>query len=122
MFYKFLNQAMKAVGDGDAALLEGDFCNTVKCYLLAMKLDESLCSKRQKIVETPIDAINNVILRQGRDVFENAVCFDLIEAIQDRSYLKPILIKENTISKLRAYDIVDLVGHLQYIAGIRSGN
>ena len=118
----YLNQATEAVEDGNAALLKGDFQNAIKLYLVAMELDESLCAKRQKIVETPIDAINNVIWRQGRDLFENAVCFDLIEAIQDRSYLKPILIKENTISKLQAYDIVDLVGHLQYIAGIRSGN
>ena len=66
----FLNQAMKVVGDGDAALLKRDFRNAVKCYHRAMKLDESLCSKEMNRVETPIDAINNLILLEKRDVFK----------------------------------------------------
>ena len=67
---------MKVVGDGDAALLKRDFRNAVKCYHRAMKLDESLCSKKVTGVKTPIDAINNRIFYEGEKVFEYAVCFD----------------------------------------------
>jgi hypothetical protein len=118
----FLNQASEAVEDGDAALLKRDFRNAVKCYLRAMRLDKSLFSKEMSMVETPIDAINNLILLEKRDVFQSPVCFDIIEALQDRSYLKPILLKKNTMKRSTARRIVNMVGQLHCISVIRSGN
>jgi hypothetical protein len=118
----FLNQASEAVEDGDAALLKRDFCNAVKSYLRAMKLDESLRSKDLTGVKNPIDAINNLIFLEDKDVFENAVCFDFIEAIQDRSYLKPILLKTNTMTRSAAVRITNMVGQLHCISVLRSGN
>ena len=87
-----------------------------------MKHDESLCSKKVTGVKTPIDAINNLIFYEGEKVFEYAVCFYLIEAIQDRSYLKPILLKTETMNSSTAYRIVDMVNHLHCISVVRSGN
>jgi hypothetical protein len=118
----FLNQASEAVEDGDAALLKRDFCNAVKCYLRAMKLDESLASKRLTMAKNPIDAINNLILLEKRDVFENADCFDLIEAIQDRSYLKPILLIKNPMKRSTVCRIINLVAQLHCMSFMRSGN
>ena len=98
-FYEYYisNQALKAVEDGNAALVKLDFVNAIQFFNLALELNEQLDSKIPKTVETPIDAIINVRLREGKDTFENADCLELIETIQDKSYKKPILILKNTI-------------------------
>jgi hypothetical protein len=87
-----------------------------------MKLDESLRPKGLTIVENPIDAINNLILLEKRDVFENADCFDLIEAIQDRSYLKPKLLIKNPMEHSTVTRIINMVGQLHCLSVLRSGN
>ena len=113
---------MEAVRDGDTALLKRDFPAAVKSYLLAWDLDENLRSKNWRSTNTPIDAINNLILIKGREIFDNAVCLDLLEAIQDRSYRKPILIKRNALEPFAASHVIELAGHLHFYAGTRSGN
>ena len=79
-FYEYYisNPALKAVEDGNAALVKLDFVNAIQFFNLALELNEQLDSKIPKTVETPIDAIINVRLREGKDTFENADCLELI--------------------------------------------